>query len=88
MNHPDYLYYHEIINILLKVHSIKQCPFHPDSYIKIKDYIPKKAYAYGANYLKRNQSIGITFKEFASLIKSTYDLLTEVCYDCNQLEKD
>ena len=88
MDHSNYSFNNEIIDILLKVCAIRQCQYHPDSYVKIMDDVPEIAYAYGANYLKENQPIGISFKEFASLIKSTFDTLPEECYDCNQLEKE
>ena len=88
MDYTNHSFYHEIISLLLKAHAIKQCLYHPDSYIKIMDDVPEIAYAYGANYLKEIQPARISFKEFASLIKDTFDLLPEECDDCNQLETD
>ena len=88
MDHSNYSFYNEIIDILLKVHAVKQCPLHPDSYIKVMDDVPEIAYAYGANYLKTIQPTRFTFRDFASLIKNTFDLLHEECYDCIQLKKD
>ena len=88
MESSNYFFTQEIINILLKVKAIKQCPLHPDSYIKVMDDVPEITYAYGAIFLKEIQPTKITFKEFASLIKSTFDLLPEECYDCNQVEKE
>ena len=88
MDHSNYSFNNEIIDILLKVHAISQCQYHPDTYVKIMDDVPEIAYAYGANYLKEIQPARISFKEFASLIKDTFDLLPEECDDCNQLEKD
>jgi len=51
MNSSNYSYNQEVVNILLKVNAIKQCLLHPDSYIKVMDNMPRKAYAYAANYL-------------------------------------
>lgn len=88
MNSSNYSYNQEVVNILLKVNAIKQCLLHPDSYIKVMDNMPRKAYAYAANYLKEIRPIEMSFEEFASLIEDTFKILPEECWECMKLAEE